>query len=439
LPKSVGIISLGCPKNLVDSERLMGRIAEAGGIVCANVEDAEIVIVNTCGFIEEAKQESIDFIRQAADLKKAGRCQRLIVAGCLAQRYGEALRETVPEIDDIVGLSEVPRLVRICCEEPPAPDARRPDDDTARLRLTPRHYAYLRLSEGCNNRCHYCIIPSIRGPLKSKPLDLLVQEARELVADGAVELNLIAQDITAYGLDISGRSMLPDVIRAVSPLEGLRWVRLLYTHPAHFTDEVIAEVARNNRVCKYIDMPIQHINDRILERMGRKVTKPQTVSLIGRLRRQVPGISLRTSLIIGFPGETDDEFAELCDFVRATRFERLGAFAYSREEGTAAADYPDQIPDDVKQARLETVMKLQQKIAFEQTAAMVGKHVEVLIDRPSGEERNVWEARTQGDAPEVDGLVLVRGKRLKAGRFCPVRIVSARGYDLIGISSIHPK
>jgi len=266
-----------------------------------------------------------------------------------------------------------------------------------------------------------------------------VQEARELVADGAVELNLIAQDITAYGLDISGRSMLPDVIRAVSPLEGLRWIRLLYTHPAHFTDEVIAEVARNNKVCKYIDMPIQHINDRILERMGRKVTKPQTVSLIGRLRRQVPGISLRTSLIIGFPGETDEEFAELCDFVRATRFERLGAFAYSREEGTAAADYPDQIPDDVKQARLETVMKLQQKIAFEQTAAMVGKHVGVLIDRPSGEERNVWEARTQGDAPEVDGLVLVRGKKLEAGRFCPVKIVSARGYDLIGISSIHPK
>ena len=433
MPKSVGIISLGCPKNLVDSERLMGRIAEAGGIVCADVQDAEIVIVNTCGFIEEAKQESLDFIRQAADLKKAGRCRRLIVAGCLAQRYGDALRETVPEIDDIVGLGEVPRLVRICAEEPPATDTRRPDDDTARLRLTPRHYAYLRLSEGCNNRCHYCIIPSIRGPLRSKPLDLLVSEARELVADGAVELNLIAQDITAYGLDISGRPILPDVIRAISPLDGLRWIRLLYTHPAHFTDEIIDETARNEKVCKYIDMPIQHIADRILERMGRKVTKQQILSLIAKLRDRVPGVSLRTSLIVGFPGETDEEFAELCDFARATRFERLGAFAYSREEGTPAAEYPDQIPDDVKQARLETVMKLQQKIAFEQTAAMVGKQVDVLIDRPAEAERHAWEGRTQADAPEVDGLVLVRGKNLKPGRFYRAKVVSSRGYDLIGI------
>jgi ribosomal protein S12 methylthiotransferase len=431
--KTVAIISLGCPKNLVDSERLMGRIAEAGGVVCARVEDAEIVIVNTCGFIQEAREESLDFIRQAADLKKAGRCRRLIVAGCLAQRCGEALRETIPEIDDVVGLGEVPRLVRICCEGALAQDTRSPYDDTARLRLTPRHYAYLRLSEGCNNRCHYCVIPSIRGPLRSKPMEMIVEEARELVADGAGELNLIAQDTTAYGMDLYAQQRLPDVIRAISPLEGLRWIRLLYTHPAHFAKEIIDEVARNEKICKYIDLPIQHINDRILERMGRRANRQQIVSLIDAIRRRVPGVSLRTSLIVGFPGETEQEFEELCEFVRSTRFERLGAFTYSREEGTPASAYPDQIAEPVKQKRLETIMQLQQKIAFEQAAAMVGRHLEVLIDRPSEAERGAWEGRTQGDAPEVDGVVLVRGKKLRPGMFRRVKITASRGYDLLGM------
>ncbi len=433
MAKTVGIISLGCPKNLVDSERLMGRIAEAGGIVCANVADADIVIVNTCGFIQDAKEESLDFIRQAADLKKAGRCKRLIVAGCLAQRYGETLRELVPSIDDIVGLSDVPRIVRMCAEQAAGQDGRAPYDDSARLRLTPPHYAYLRLSEGCNNRCHYCIIPAIRGPLRSKPLEQIVSEARELVSDGAVELNLIAQDITAYGMDIAGRTMLPDVITAISPVPGLRWIRLLYTHPAHFTDQIIDEVARNQKVCKYVDMPVQHISQRVLQRMGRKVSRERVESLIAALRTRVPGVFLRTSLIVGFPGETEAEFEEMCEFIRVTRFERLGVFAYSREEGTPAAAYPDQIAEEVKQARLRFVMELQQKIAFEHTAAMVGREVNVLIDRRAETNRHAWEGRTEGDAPEVDGTVIVRGKKIRPGHFYAVRIVRSRGYDLEGI------
>ncbi|NOZ19704.1 MAG: 30S ribosomal protein S12 methylthiotransferase RimO [Planctomycetes bacterium] len=421
----IAIVSFGCAKNLVDSEELMGLIGTAGGVVCDRAEDADILIVNTCGFIEEAKQESIRYILDALHLKKTNPSLRVIVTGCLAQRYAEALRSDVPEVDAIIGLRDFDKVLAACRLPPPA-------GTTGRLRLTPRHYAYLKVSEGCNNRCSYCAIPSIRGPLQSTPMDSILAQARELAADGTIELNLVGQDTAAYGLDMAGRALLPELLARLHDIDGLQWIRVLYTHPRHLTDEIIQAMASHEKVCPYIDLPIQHINGRILTAMNRKIEASAIKERIAAVRSVMPGVFIRTSIIVGFPGETDAEFQELLAFVRETRFERLGAFAYSREKGTAAFALPDQVPEEIKDERLDRLMTCQQEIAFRVNRGLIGMRVPVILDRPSDDSPDVWEGRTQGDAPDVDGMIYITGPNLRAGRIVTVRITGTEGYDLVG-------
>ncbi|MEW6356876.1 MAG: 30S ribosomal protein S12 methylthiotransferase RimO [Planctomycetota bacterium] len=423
--KKIGIVSFGCPKNLVDSEELMGMIGLSGGIVCDRAEDADILIINTCGFIEAAKEESIGYILDALQLKKDKPSFQVIVTGCLAQRSAEELRSQVAGIDRIIGLRNFAEVLA-ACRLPPLAEA------PARLRLTPRHYAYLKITEGCDNRCSYCSIPSIRGPMQSFPPEQLLAEARELASDGTVELNLIGQDTAAYGLDTTNPPLLPELLAQLHEIEGLQWIRVLYTHPRHLTAEIIEAMATLAKVCPYIDLPIQHISNRILSAMSRKIGSAQIKKLISTIRAKIPGVFIRTSLIVGFPGETDDDFAELLDFVRETRFERLGAFAYSREEGTPAYDLPDQVSEDVKADRLDRLMSCQQEIAFEFNRDLIGRRMPVILSRPSEDSPDVWEGRTQGDAPEVDGMIYVAGPGLHAGQIVTVRITGTEGYDLVG-------
>jgi ribosomal protein S12 methylthiotransferase len=438
----VALISLGCPKNLVDSEKILGRIAERGGVVCQNPEDADVLIVNTCGFIESAKQESIDAILEASRLKTSSHQQRLIVTGCLAQRYKESLQTEIPEIDDVIGLGEFDTIAElIVSDKPTSQQTDKPiaekhvlqdDNWKTRLRLTPRHYAYLRVSEGCNNPCTYCAIPAIRGPFRSRPVKHIIEEAEQLAIDGTRELNIVAEDTTAYGIDIYAEQRLHTVLHELSRIDEIHWIRLLYTHPAHFYPELIEEIARNEKVCKYIDLPIQHINDEVLEKMGRKVNRSQIEHLIKELRNRIPGLFIRTSVIVGFPGETERQFNELLHFIEDTAFERLGAFTYSKEEDTKAANMPRQSSKKTQERRLERVMSLQQSIAFKKNKQMIGKTLEVLIEERSKNGLEGWLGRTYGDAPDVDANVLVHGSNVKAGDFCRVLITDTKDYDLIG-------
>jgi len=421
----IAIISLGCPKNLVDSEELMGYLGMAGATVCDRAEDADIIVINTCGFIEEAKQESIDLILDAARIKEKKGDFRIVVTGCMAQRYGQELKQELPEIDHVVGLRRYEDVAR-ACGLPGAAEA------PGRLRLTPRHYAYLRVSEGCDNRCAYCAIPSIRGPLRSAPLDELAAEARELVADGAVELNLVGQDTTAYGLDTADAGLLPELIGELAEIDGLQWIRVLYAHPRHLTDRILEAMTDCPKVCRYVDLPVQHINDRVLAAMDRHVSSEEVRRLIRTVRAAMPGVFIRTSVIVGFPGETDEEFEELLAFIRDARFERLGAFAYSREEGTPAWDYPDQIPEELKDERLDRVMSCQQEIAFEQNQHLIGGEIHAILEERADDVPERWRGRSEGDAPEVDGTVVVSGRELAQGRIVRVRITGVDGYDLLG-------
>lgn len=462
LPK-VALISLGCPKNLVDSEKILGRVAENGCVICQNPEDADVLIVNTCGFIESAKEESIDTILEASKLKTAssasGRYSRLIVTGCLAQRYKESLRTEIPEIDNVIGLGEFDTIADLINPTLPSPsngkgrsvETRCGDDWKTRLRLTPKHYAYLRISEGCNNPCTYCAIPAIRGPFRSRPLKQIIEEAEQLAIDGAKELNIVAEDTTAYGIDLYKEQRLHTLLRKLSRIDSVHWIRLLYTHPAHFYSELIEEIARNEKVCKYIDLPIQHINNEILKRMGRKVTRIQIERLIEELRSKVPGLFIRTSVIVGFPGETEKQFDELLRFIEDTAFERLGAFTYSKEEGTKAANMKKQASKKTQERRLEQIMSVQQKIAFKKNKQMIGKTLEVLIEERARIEgaRNGfrgWLGRSYGDAPDVDSNVLVQGtvpipliykagRRATVGNFCQVLITDTKDYDLCGVQN----
>jgi len=427
-PDRVAFVSLGCAKNLVDSEQLLAQVGSAGCAICASPDDADTLIINTCAFINEATEESLRMIRQAVELKKARRISRIIVTGCLAQRYAERLRAEIPEVDYIVPLGRFDEIVRLCGGEPSGVPL------TTRLRLTPRCFAYLRVSEGCDNRCSYCVIPMIRGSLRSRPLDEVVREAEELVSDGTRELNIIAQDTAAYGMDTVGRSLLPDLIERLSDIRDLRWIRVLYMHPAHLTEELVDFLAQSEKVCNYIDLPIQHINDRILQLMGRRVTRAQLERLIGLIRERIPDVFIRTTVIVGFPSEGEVEFEELLDFLRRTRFERLGAFIYSREEGTRAAELPNHVPDEVKEERFRLVMEQQQEISAELNRKMVGRRLEVMIETPSEEMSGYWEGRAYTDAPEVDGRIFVSGQNLACGQFHLVEITDAREYDLIGNS-----
>lgn len=391
---SYAFISLGCPKNTVDSERMLGKLAQDGYTLQPDADGASLVVVNTCGFIEPARQESLGVIKEMLELKKQGRVGAVVVAGCLAERHKDLLLETVPEVDQIVGVfgreeivSVAERAIAQQAEQRslfrPAPV--RALEDTARLRITPQHYAYLKISEGCDRLCTYCAIPKMRGKHVTKPIEEVVREAEELAADGVRELIIVAQDTTYYGMDLYGRSRLAELLGRLDQVDGIEWIRVLYAYPEHFSQDVIEAIANADKIIPYLDMPLQHINDRVLKRMVRRVNRRQTEDLLGQLRDGIPDLILRTTFIVGFPGETDAEFEELRQFIQAAKFERCGVFPYSLEPGTPAAKLADQIPEDVKIARQNALMEVQQQVAFEYTQRQVGQDLPVIIDGPDPE------------------------------------------------------
>ena len=453
MPKpSVSFVSLGCPKNLVDSEKMLGLLAEEGCPIVGEGGGADVVVINTCGFLSASRDEALEVIREAAEGKRRGDCSRVVVAGCLVQRDGQQLLEEVPEIDALVGVNNRGDIVRAVVGEtrqkaktPKSRNAERPGSlflgeyhaaswksanksDRARLRLTPSHYAYLRMSEGCNQKCTFCTIPSIRGPMHCKSVDEIVAEARELIADGAVELNLIGQDTTSYGADIGYEPGLVGLLETLNMLEGVEWIRLMYAYPSDFTDEMIDAIGRCEKVAKYIDIPLQHISDRVLRSMYRRVTRRQTETLLEKLRTRIPGVSIRTTFIAGFPGETREEFEELHDFVRDFGFDAMGCFPYSDEPGTPAHKMKGHLPPKVIEERVAALMETQQHVAFARADAMKGREIRVMID---GFGRNgVYPARHQGQAPDVDSLTYVEGGEFDPGQFANVRCTGHKGYDL---------
>jgi ribosomal protein S12 methylthiotransferase len=439
--KTFAFVSLGCPKNLVDSERMLGKLAQDGYTLTPDAEGADVVVVNTCGFIEPARQESLGVIREMLTLKEQGRVGAVVVAGCLAERKKDDLLHEVPGVDHIVGVfgrEEISQvldrtLYRQRQDEQrslfrPAPV--RALEDTARLRITPRHYAYLKISEGCDRLCTFCAIPGMRGKHVTKPIEEVLREARELAADGVRELIVVAQDTTYYGLDLYGRVRLAELLRELNAIDGLEWIRVLYAYPIHFTDELIETLAQTPKILPYLDMPLQHINDRMLKRMQRRVNRAETEELLSRLRRAIPNLALRTTFIVGFPGETEAEFEELCEFVRDARFERAGVFLYSLEPGTPAARLPDHLPEEVKQERRDRLMEVQQELAFEWTREQVGKELEAIVDMPDPEVPGLMLARSHADAPDIDCVVRLKGKGLHAGDLVRARVTGADGYDL---------
>jgi len=435
----VSLVSLGCPKNLVDSERMLADLAESGCIVGAPMEDADVVVINTCGFLSSARDESLEVIREALAHKRAGGVRRVVVAGCLPSREGAELYEHAPGIDGVIGVNNRDKIVeavtgggRVTLLDRLGCAVR--CDDRGRFRLTPPHTAFLRIAEGCSQQCTYCTIPAIRGPLSSKAPDMVLAEAEELIADGAVELNLIAQDTTAYGMDLpsgasrADRADLAGLLRQLDRLEGVEWVRLMYTHPRRFTDELIETLAGCRRIVPYVDIPLQHICDDILRRMGRGVGRKATEGLLSRLRDRVAGLVIRTTFIVGFPGETESQFTELLEFVKEFRFDALGVFEFSPEEGTPAASMPQQVPDDVKARRAEQIMLAQQEIAFENNQSVLESPIVVLVDGTDGQGRCV--GRYYGQAPQVDSLCILT-EPAPAGTFVQCTVTGTDGYDLI--------
>jgi ribosomal protein S12 methylthiotransferase len=445
-PPIVALVSLGCVKNLVDSEKMLGQLAESGVIISGDESAADTIVVNTCGFLEAARDEALEVIDELADRKRKGSLRRIVVAGCLVQRDGEKLLEAVPEIDVLVGVNnrdDVARAVwagHTSAGRTPVRQARlyledfhtaagEMWSDQGRLRLTPRHYAYVRISEGCDQRCTFCTIPAIRGPLHSKRPDALVAECRELVADGARELILIGQDTTSYGQDLGYGPGLAGLLRKLdAECDGARWIRLMYAYPSVFSDAMIDALAECERVVKYVDIPLQHINDRVLRAMHRRVTRRQTERLLGTLRRRIPGVTLRTTFLVGFPGETEAEFAELLDFVRDFGFDAVGAFRYSNEPDTPAAHIRDQVDESVKRERYDRLMLAQQELAFAAARRRVGDVFEVVIDGTTGD--GCIAARHAGQAPEVDSLCLLEDEHADPGSRLNVRCIDSAGYDL---------
>ena len=411
---SVGIVSLGCPRNLVDSEFIISRL-KAKGYLIVDSEKADTVIVNTCSFIKEAKEESIDVILDLIELKQKGKIKKIIVHGCLVQRYKQELQKHLKHIDAFVGRLDIQGL------------------EKRSLLLKSKHFAYVKLSEGCGNVCSYCAIPGIKGPLKSRDKESILKEIHWLEKNHVQEINLVGQDISLYGRDIYGRPQLADLIKSILENCKIPWVRLLYLNPAHITDELIDIIASEKRICKYLDLPIQHINDRILKLMNRTVSRSQIVSLIKKVRKRIPGVFIRTAIIVGFPSETETEFKELLNFMKRIKFERLGAFIYSREENTKAYSFRGQVHNKVKQKRFDEVMVTQQDIARRVNKALLGKNKLVLVDEKDSQRDNIYLARTEYDAPEVDGIVYIKtDKDIKPGEFHRVKIVDTWEYDLVG-------
>lgn len=424
----VHVVTLGCSKNLVDSEVLMGQL-RGNGIEALHerpTDEAQVVVINTCGFIDNAKQESIDTILQFARAKKDGKVEKLFVSGCLSERYRQDLEKDIPEVDAYFGTRDLPRLLQALGAD------YKHELVGERLLTTPRHYAYFKISEGCDRSCSFCAIPLMRGRHVSRPLEELVAQAKRLACAGTRELLLIAQDSTSYGLDLYGKRRLAGLLEALSDVEGLAWIRLHYAFPTGFPLEVLDVMRERKNICKYLDMPLQHICDRVLSSMRRGMTKAKTEALVSEIRSRVPGIALRTTLIAGYPGETRKDHEEMLEWVAKTRFERLGVFQYSHEEGTAAFGLKDDVPAEEKKRRAEAVMAVQQDIAFAQNEALVGKTLPVLIDRKEGA---YFVGRTERDSPEVDNEVLVPAKKdcLRIGSFVRIKITAAEGYDLVGV------
>jgi ribosomal protein S12 methylthiotransferase len=469
------MISLGCPKNLVDSEVMLGLASQSGHQLTRDAAEADVLIVNTCAFIDKAKQESIDTILEMAELKKRGRCQRLVVTGCMAERYRDELREQIPEIDAVLGTGNVPEIVAAIAPTGPRdsqtqrpfipllrsngepiesrtplvrrsseseggnPESRQLptylyDADTPRLLATPRHYAYIKIAEGCDYKCAFCIIPTLRGHYRSRPADSIVREARALASRGVKELLLISQDTTFYGNDRGERGALARLLRELNTVDGVEWIRMLYLYPTTIGDDVLEAMAESEKVCKYIDLPLQHASDNVLKRMKRPGTRASYHRLLDRIRTKVADVTLRTTFIVGFPGETDRDFAELQDFVETVGFDHVGVFTYSHEEGTSAHGLADDVAARVKKQRQAALMSLQRRIVKKAQQLRTGQQVRLLVDGPSAEHELVMRGRLEGQAPDIDPMVYLTDcdpSELSAGQFLRAEIVGARDYDLL--------
>lgn len=445
----IGIISLGCPRTLVDSEVMLGHLARAGYGMAKRTEDSDVLVINTCSFIEDAKRESLDTILQAIEMKKEGKVQAVVVAGCLAQRYQKELLNQLPEVDYFLGTGDCEEIVTAVGKSLQGKRGTAVgipnylyNHITPRLLLTPSHYAYVKISEGCEHRCTFCVIPQMKGPHRSREIQSVVEEVKQLTQSGIKEINLVSQDSSSYGRDRYGEVQLPELFRRLCEETPVQWLRLLYTYPSNISDELLSVMVNYPQICKYMDLPLQHINDRILKSMARdQVTRRGIEELLKKIRKQVPGIAIRTAFIVGYPGETEEEFEELLDFIREIQFDRMGAFIYSQEEGTRAAKLPVQIPDGVKKERLQRLMSLQQEVASQINARLLHQTVTAFIEEPLQGEEDIYLGRTQADAPEVDGQVyakdsrssfVARRSKLKPGDFVKIKITDTLEYDLVG-------
>lgn len=442
----IGVVSLGCPKNLVDSETMLGLIHEENYEITNDPSEAKIIIVNTCGFIESAKEESINTILQMAEYKKSGSCKYIIVTGCLSQRYAEELFSELPEADAIAGVevydeigSIIKRVMngeRFIMLERSKPDVIYTSKETflPRILTTPSYTAYLKIAEGCDNCCSYCAIPKIRGPYRSKPMEQVLKEAKALAANGVKELIVVAQDTTRYGEDLpGGKLLLADLLKELNKIESLKWIRVMYCYPNNFTDELIETFASLDKVCKYVDLPLQHASNRLLASMNRYDTREEVETLLAKLRKRIPGIVIRTTFIVGFPGETDADFEELKEFVEQQRFENAGVFAYSQEEGTVAGAMPNQIPDEIKQERYHELMALQAQISEEIHKDTEGQTLEVLVEGIEEDGSGLHYGRSYREAPDIDGLVFIENPGdIKPGCFVKVNILQGFTYESVG-------
>ncbi len=460
----IGLVSLGCPKNLVDSEVMLGLAQRAGHQLTGNPSEADVLVVNTCAFIDKAKRESVDTILEMAEHKKVGRCRTLVVAGCMAERYGDELRREIPEIDAVLGTGDVESIVqaigtsvvsspaprvgaplpilRANGEAIPLNSRREPERrptylygaDTPRLLATPRHYAYIKIAEGCDYACAFCIIPTLRGGYRSRSEASIVQEAHALSARGVKELLLISQDTSFYGVDLGTRGALASLLRALNAVPGIEWIRMLYLYPTTIGDDVLAAIVESPKVCRYIDLPLQHASDSVLKRMKRPGTRASYGRLLERIRATLPGVTLRTTFIVGFPGETEEDFAVLQEFVRTTEFDHVGVFTYSHEEGTSAHALADDVPEATKRAREKALMRVQKSVVAKKHRAMLGHRVRLLVDGPSAEHDLVLRARLEGHAPEIDPVVYLTDcdpSDYPPGEFLEAEVVGSRGYDLL--------
>ncbi|MFC4811218.1 30S ribosomal protein S12 methylthiotransferase RimO [Paenibacillus sp. GCM10023250] len=438
MTERVKVVTLGCEKNLVDSEIMSGLIDARGYHLVDQADDATVIIVNTCGFIDAAKEESVNTILDMAELKQTGRLKALIVSGCLTQRYKQQLMDEMPEIDGIVGTGDFHHITDIVDE---ALRGKRPvkvgnpafdyDQKLPRLVTTPRYTAFVKIAEGCDNACTFCSIPIMRGKFRSRSIESIVDEVRQLASQGVKEVSLIAQDSTNYGTDLYDKFMLPELLNRVSEVDGIAWVRLHYAYPGFFSDELIDTIASNPKVCNYIDMPLQHSEDSILKRMRRPGRQRDTRELVSRIRARIPDVALRTSIIVGFPGETEEDFDRLCDFVREMKFDRLGVFTYSPEEDTPAVRLPNAVPDDVKEWRSNTLMEIQRQVSKDLSGKYIGREIDVLVERYDGRS-DVYVGRSPYDAPEIDGEVFISNCKAAIGEIQRVRITHAYEFDMSG-------